>query len=51
AAKVRVLIQSQDKTDSWWTVGVSGNIIEACWLALKDSVEYKFMKKEEKRNK
>jgi 2-isopropylmalate synthase len=30
AAKVRVLIQSQDKTDSWWTVGVSENIIEAC---------------------
>ena len=44
AAKVRVLIQSQDKTDSWWTVGVSENIIEASWKALIDSVEYKFMK-------
>ncbi len=44
AAKVRVLIQSQDKTDSWWTVGVSENIIEACWAALRDSIEYKFMK-------
>ncbi|MFH1305378.1 MAG: citramalate synthase [Candidatus Omnitrophota bacterium] len=48
AAKVRVLIQSQDKTDSWWTVGVSENIIEASWLALRDSIEYKFMKDEKK---
>jgi len=44
AAKVRVLIQSQDKTGSWWTVGVSENIIEASWLALVDSVEYKLLK-------
>ncbi|MFH1412047.1 MAG: citramalate synthase [Candidatus Omnitrophota bacterium] len=49
AAKVRVLIQSQDKNDSWWTVGVSENIIEASWIALKDSIEYKFAKDE--RNK
>ncbi|MFH1665430.1 MAG: citramalate synthase [Candidatus Omnitrophota bacterium] len=51
AAKVRVLIQSQDKTDSWWTVGVSENIIEASWMALKDSIEYKFMKDEDRRKK
>jgi 2-isopropylmalate synthase len=44
AAKVRVLIQSQDKSDSWWTVGVSENIVEASWIALKDSIEYKFVK-------
>ena len=44
AAKVRVLIQSQDEKDSWWTVGVSENIIEASWLALADSVEYKLLK-------
>jgi len=44
AAKVRVLIQSQDKNDSWWTIGVSENIIEACWQALVDSVEYKLLK-------
>ncbi|MDD4956152.1 MAG: citramalate synthase [Candidatus Omnitrophica bacterium] len=49
AAPVRVLIQSQDRTDSWWTVGVSENIIEASWLALKDSIEYKFMKDEKKK--
>lgn len=44
AARVRVLIQSQDETDSWWTIGVSENIIEASWLALVDSVEYKLLK-------
>lgn len=51
AAKVRVLIQSQDETDSWWTVGVSENIIEASWLALKDSIEYKFVKDEKKKRR
>lgn len=44
AAKVRVLIQSQDKEDSWWTIGVSENIIDASWQALVDSVEYKLLK-------
>jgi 2-isopropylmalate synthase len=44
AAKVRVLIQSQDKKDSWSTIGVSENIIEASWQALADSVEYKLFK-------
>jgi len=40
AAKTRVLIDSTDGRDSWGTVGVSGNIIEASWQALLDSVEY-----------
>ncbi|MCX5700202.1 MAG: citramalate synthase [Candidatus Omnitrophica bacterium] len=44
AAKVRVLIQSQDEADSWNTIGVSENIIEASWQALLDSVEYKLLK-------
>ncbi|MEW6170942.1 MAG: citramalate synthase [Candidatus Omnitrophota bacterium] len=44
AAKVRVLIQSQDQTDTWNTIGVSENIIEASWQALVDSVEYKLLK-------
>jgi len=44
AAKVRVLIQSQDETDTWNTIGVSENIIEASWQALVDSVEYKLLK-------
>lgn len=51
AAKVRVLIQSQDKKDSWWTIGVSENIIEASWLALMDSIEYKFAKDEKRKKK
>jgi 2-isopropylmalate synthase len=51
AAKVRVLIQSQDKADSWWTIGVSENIIEASWLALMDSIEYKFAKDEKRKKK
>ena len=44
ASRVRVLIQSQDETDTWSTIGVSGNIIEASWQALVDSVEYKLLK-------
>jgi 2-isopropylmalate synthase len=44
AAKVRVLIQSQDEKESWNTIGVSENIIEASWQALVDSVEYKLLK-------
>ncbi len=44
AARVRVLVQSQDPKNSWNTVGVSENIIEASWLALVDSIEYKLLK-------
>jgi len=44
AARVRVVIESADEHDVWSTVGVSENIIEASWLALVDSVEYKLFK-------
>lgn len=44
AARVRVLIQSQDEADTWSTIGVHENIIEASWQALVDSVEYKLLK-------
>jgi 2-isopropylmalate synthase len=44
AAKVRVTIESRDKNDIWGTVGVSENIIDASWKALKDSFEYKIIK-------
>ncbi len=44
AARVRVTIESRDKESIWGTVGVSENIIEASWLALVDSVEYKLHK-------
>jgi 2-isopropylmalate synthase len=41
AAKVRVLIESSDGEHVWSNVGVSTDIIEASWLALVDSIEYK----------
>jgi len=44
AAKVRVLIESQDENDSWTTIGVHENIIQASWEALTDAVEYKLLK-------
>jgi 2-isopropylmalate synthase len=47
AARVRVVIESVDEEDVWSTVGVSENVIEASWLALVDSVEYKLYKDEE----
>jgi len=40
AARVRVLIISQNGDKRWGTVGVSENIIEASWIALVDSIEY-----------
>ncbi|CAG7650852.1 citramalate synthase [Paenibacillus allorhizosphaerae] len=40
AGKVRVLIESSDFKNSWSTVGVSENIIEASWQALVDSMRY-----------
>ena len=43
-AKVRVLIESSDGQESWGTVGVSENLIEASWLALVDSISYKLKK-------
>ncbi|MCP4649988.1 MAG: citramalate synthase [PVC group bacterium] len=49
AAKVRVFIESQDEKSSWWTVGVSENIIEASWQALVDSIEYKLLKERERK--
>ena len=47
AARVRVVIESQDEDDVWGTVGVSENVIEASWLALIDSYEHKLYKDEE----
>jgi len=44
AARVRVVIESRDDHDVWSTVGVSENVIEASWLALVDSIEYKLCK-------
>ena len=44
-ATTRVLIESTDKSGiSWFTIGVSPNIIEASFKALIDSLEYKLYK-------
>jgi len=42
-ALTRVLIESGDGRSIWATVGVSDNIIDASWDALREAVEYKLM--------
>ena len=46
AAKTRVLITSGDGEETWGTVGVADNILEASWQALVDSIEYKLRRDE-----
>ena len=41
-AVTRVLLDSSDGHDSWGSIGVSDNVIEASWEALVDSLEYAF---------
>ena len=46
-AVTRVLVESSDETgDTWTTVGVSANIIDASFQALTDSILYKLMRSE-----
>jgi 2-isopropylmalate synthase len=45
AARTRVLIDSSDHRETWSTVGVSDNIIEASWLALVDSYDYRLRRR------
>ena len=40
-SRTRVLIESGDGKSIWGTVGVSDNIIDASWEALRESVEFK----------
>jgi 2-isopropylmalate synthase len=40
-ARVRVLIETSDDKNTWTTVGVSNDILEASLIALVDSLEYK----------
>lgn len=40
-SQVRVLIESTDGRHKWTTVGASGDIIDASYQALVDSIEYK----------
>jgi len=44
-AVTRVLLDSSDRHESWGSIGVSENIIEASWEALVDSLEYAFQPK------
>jgi 2-isopropylmalate synthase len=44
AARTRVLIESTDGEATWATVGVSDDIVEASWRALRDSMEYKLVR-------
>lgn len=47
AASVRVVIESRDADgETWGTVGVNENVIQASWEALCDSIEYKLCKDE-----
>ncbi|MCW2277647.1 citramalate synthase [Heliophilum fasciatum] len=45
---VRVLIETRDAHDTWSTVGVSTNIIEASWEALRDSFLYGWLQQQKK---
>lgn len=46
AAKTRVLIDSSDGRDSWGSVGVGVNVVEASWEALVDSISYGLLRAE-----
>ena len=45
-AVTRVLLDSSDGRETWGSIGVSENIIEASWEALVDSLEYAFQPKQ-----
>ena len=47
-AVTRVLLDSADGQDTWGSIGVSENIIEASWEALVDSLEYAFQTKQDR---
>jgi len=47
-SRARVLIETSDGEDIWGTVGLSDNIIEASWEALRDAVEYKLLREQER---
>ncbi|PSB00969.1 citramalate synthase [Merismopedia glauca] len=40
SAKTRVLVESSNSYERWTTVGVSGNILEASYLAVVEAIEY-----------
>ncbi len=50
-ARVRVLIESSDGEETWGTVGVSENVIEASYIALVDSFSYQLVLENRKKEK
>ena len=50
-AKVRVLIESSNGVETWGTVGVSENVIEASYMALVDSLSYQLVLERRKSEK
>ena len=47
-AVTRVLLDASDGDESWGSIGVSENVVEASWEALVDSIEYGMLKSGEK---
>ena len=45
AACVRVLVEHTDGEETWHTVGVSTNILEASWQAIADGMRYELISK------
>jgi 2-isopropylmalate synthase len=45
-AVTRVLVDSTDGEETWTTIGVDENIIEASWQALEDSLVYGLLRAE-----
>ncbi len=45
AAKVRTVVDCADAEETWSTVGVSTNIIDASWHAVVDSIEYGLLRR------
>ena len=50
-AVVRVHIETSNGRESWGTVGVSHNIIQASWQALADSISYGLLREKDKNKK
>jgi 2-isopropylmalate synthase len=47
-AITRVLLDASDGDESWGSIGVSENVVEASWEALVDSIEYGMLRSREK---
>ncbi len=47
AATTRVLLDSSDGSESWGSVGVSSNVVEASWQALVDSITFGLLRRRE----